>query len=70
MESKAVENRGFLLTTEQAAAYLNMSPATLHTWRCTKRNSLPYVKLGGRFVRYEQSDLDAFIKANKQEGAV
>ena len=53
-----------LLTTKQAAEYLGISPATLDTWRCTKRNVIPYIKLGGRFVRYRQEDLDNFIEAS------
>lgn len=60
-----IGNQG-LLTTEQAAAYLNLSPATLHTWRCTKRHVLPYVKVGNRYVRYNRADLDAFIKTQTQ----
>ena len=57
-----------LLTTQQAAEYLGISPATLHTWRCTKRNILPYVKMGGKHVRYRQADLEAYIKANVVTG--
>ena len=52
-----------LLTTKQAAEYLGISPATLNTWRCTKRNIVPYVKLGGKYVRYRQADLEAYINA-------
>ena len=53
-----------LLDTKQAAAYLNISPATLHTWRTTKRTIIPYIKLGGKHVRYRLADLDAYIAAN------
>lgn len=52
-----------LHTTKEAAAYLKVKPDTLVTWRCTNRQKLPYVKLGGQ-VRYRQEDLDAFIQAN------
>ena len=52
-----------LLTTEQAAAYLNISPATLMTWRSTKRNIIPYIKLGGKNVRYKLADLDSYINS-------
>ena len=49
-----------LLDTAAAAAYLGVAVATLETWRCTQRYALKYVKVG-RYVRYRQSDLDAFI---------
>lgn len=48
-----------LLTTRQAAEYLNLKAKTLSHWRwagCGPR----YVKLGGN-VRYRQEDLDAYI---------
>ena len=39
---------------------LGVTPRTLEVWRCTKRQPLPYVKVG-RLVKYRRSDLDAFI---------
>lgn len=50
-----------LLTTEQAAQILGIKPNTLENWRCTKRVSLPYVKVG-RSIRYRQADLQKFIE--------
>jgi len=50
-----------LLTPEQAADLLNVSPGTLMVWRCTGRYNLPYVKVG-RLVRYRPEDIKAFIK--------
>lgn len=51
-----------LLTEKQAAAMLAVSFTTLATWRCKKRYTLPFVKIGnGRAVRYRLSDLEAFI---------
>jgi excisionase family DNA binding protein len=52
-----------LLTTSEAAVYLNTPAKTLITWRCTKRVNVPHVKIGGN-VRYRKIDLDAFIEAN------
>lgn len=49
-----------LLTSEQAAAYIGVSPGTLEVWRCTKRYHLPFIKVG-RLVRYRKSDLDSFL---------
>lgn len=52
-----------LMTTEQAAEYLAVKPATLQVWRSTNRKKLAYVKVGGQ-VRYRRQDLDAFIAEN------
>jgi len=52
------------LTPREAARYLNVPEATLSVWRSTNRVRLPYVKLGGRHVRYRRKDLEAFITAN------
>ena len=52
-----------LLTRPEAAAYLNISPATLARWACTRTVNLPYLKVG-RCARYRQTDLDAFVAAN------
>ena len=49
-----------LLTQEQAAEILGVTPGTLSVWRCTKRYNIPYIKVG-RLVRYRKSALDAFL---------
>lgn len=49
-----------LLTREQAAEYLGITPRTLAVWACVKRYNLPYVKVG-RLVKYRRTDLDEFI---------
>jgi excisionase family DNA binding protein len=49
-----------LLTSEQAAAYIGVSPGTLEVWRCTKRYHIPFIKVG-RLVRYRKSELDSFL---------
>ena len=49
-----------LLDQRQAAAYLDLKPGTLEVWRCTKRYSIEYVRVG-RNVRYRKSALDAFL---------
>jgi excisionase family DNA binding protein len=51
-----------LLTRDEAAAYLGVSPATLATWASTKRYPLPFVKIG-RAVKYRVAALDKFIEA-------
>ncbi len=67
-----------LLTDEDAARYLDVSVATLRSWRLrngrkvkgggrTKPidNPPPYVKIG-RLVRYRRADLDRWIESNIQ----
>jgi len=51
-----------LLTTDEAAQILNIKPNTLTYWRCVKRYSLPYIKVG-KSCRYRRSDIDAFIES-------
>lgn len=55
-----------LLTPEQAAEFLQISPATLAVWRCTKRYNLPYYKMGDSLVRYKLEDLEEFASGNIQ----
>lgn len=55
-----------MMTTVQAAAYVNLKPATLIDYR-TKHLPPVYAKLGGS-VRYLRSDLDAWIQACRQGG--
>lgn len=40
------------------------SKATLATWRYRKQ--LPYVRLGGRTIRYKREDIEAMIQRNTQ----
>jgi excisionase family DNA binding protein len=55
-----VETFSPLLTPNEAAKLLGISPSTLAIWRCTKRYHLRYVKCG-RVVRYPADALAAFI---------
>ena len=56
-----------LLTREQAAEYLHLSPQTLATWASEGRYGLPFVKCG-RLVRYRRTDLDEFLSARTRDG--
>lgn len=49
--------------SDGAAEYLGIRPATLKTWRCTRKVQIPFVKIGDRVV-YRQVDLDRFLDAN------
>jgi hypothetical protein len=52
-----------LLTTVQAAAFLNISAGTLRTWRHQGRPDQPaYVKCG-RAVKYAPGELARFVAA-------
>ena len=54
-----------LLTTQEAAAYLNVSKAFLERDRWAGAR-VPYIKIGSRAVRYRQSDLDDFIDSQQR----
>lgn len=57
-----------LLTRAEAAAYLACTPRTLNRWRhqctCGCKQSLPAVVVGTRWVRFEQTALDAWIQSH------
>jgi excisionase family DNA binding protein len=55
---------GALLTLNEAAAYLGISPGTLKNWVSMKR--IAYVKVGA-LTRFRQAALDAYIDAHTVE---
>lgn len=50
-----------LLTTKQAAEYLGVSAAFLERDRWAG-DSIPFIKLGSRAVRYRMEDLESYIE--------
>ena len=58
----APTRRSELLDTEHAAQYIGVTSRTLEVWRCTKRQIIPYIKVG-RLVRYRCSDLDCWLQS-------
>jgi excisionase family DNA binding protein len=48
------------LTSAEAADILGVTEGTLAVWRCTKRYSLPFVKIG-RKIFYHSEDVKAFV---------
>ncbi len=58
-----------LMDEEQVAKTLSVSPETLAAWRHTGRVQLPWVRIGGRLVRYKKSDVLAFIEAGQKTAA-
>lgn len=66
--SKLVIERPVVLTTEEAALYINMKPATLKKWRTAKAGRGPrWVGRGTRYVGYTIADLEAWLVRNRQK---
>jgi len=59
-----IVNKPQLLSNDQAADFLGISPGTLVVWRCEKRYSVPYLKVW-RKVLYDVDDLVAFLESRK-----
>lgn len=53
-----------LLDNRAAAAFLGISPNTLHVWRCEKRFPIPYIKIGAK-VCYRREVLEDFLKSRE-----
>ncbi|MCW2290118.1 excisionase family DNA binding protein [Pseudomonas sp. BIGb0408] len=59
-----------LLTPDQVAAALGLSHRPLAAWRSSRRDPLPYVKVGSR-VRYRRQDVASYLEARRRtEGGV
>jgi excisionase family DNA binding protein len=52
-----------LLTTKEIAETWGFKDQTLRVWRCTGRNRLPFVKVGGA-VRYRLCDVEKYLNDN------
>lgn len=61
----AVKANPNLLTTRQAAEFLNIHQNTLSNWRSTGMYDLKYLKIGGR-VYYRKTDLEAWIESRER----
>lgn len=60
-----------LYTPEQVAAYLQIEPDTLRTWRSRRSRGLNYIKIGdskGGCVRYRGCDVIAFVASRHRSG--
>jgi predicted DNA-binding transcriptional regulator AlpA len=60
-----MEHQTKLLTADQVADILGVTPHTLAVWRSTGRYALSYVK-SGRLVRYREADILSFIERRTQ----
>lgn len=52
-----------LLTPRQVSEMLAVPVQTLAHWRTSRLVPLPYVKVGGKHVRYRLSDVIAYLDA-------
>jgi excisionase family DNA binding protein len=57
---KSLLKHNGLLTNDEAAAYIGVTPRTLEVWRCTKRHNIAYIKVG-RLVKYRRQALDDYL---------
>jgi excisionase family DNA binding protein len=64
-----LKSQSGLVNSDEAAAYIGVKPGTLEVWRCTKRQVIPYVKVG-RLVKYRRSDLDAWLASHSVDARV
>lgn len=65
-KQKETEMQTQLLSTPQAAKFLNVSIAFLERDRWAGAR-IPYVKVGSRAVRYRLDDLEDYINSNRQQ---
>lgn len=49
-----------LLSTKQAAAHLNLAPATLEKWRCVGGGPR-FIRYSARCIRYSLDDLNSWL---------
>ena len=55
-----------VLTPKQAATYLNLSLATLKSWRAKKTGPV-FVKRGARLIGYKPADLESYMTSDAQK---
>ena len=65
MKNNATENTALLLTPQQAAQTLAISPRKL--WGMTASGEIPHLRVG-RCVRYPLDDLQRWIDAQQEGG--
>lgn len=53
-----------LLSTKEAAKLIGAEESTLRTWRCTKKENIPFHKIGKK-VLYSKSDLLEWLNGRR-----
>lgn len=61
---KIIKKKTELLTTLEAAELIDVEESTLRAWRCTKKEHIPFLKIG-RNVRYLESDLLEWLESKR-----
>lgn len=61
---KIINSKPKQLTPDEAAAIVGVSKQTMAAWRCTKKESIPYYKVGGK-VYYREQDLLAWLESKR-----
>ncbi|PTY03637.1 transcriptional regulator [Verrucomicrobia bacterium LW23] len=56
------------MTDRELAAEIGVCVRTLVRWRNDGR--LPYVRMGGKLVRYKRSDVEVWLEQQKIQGVV
>ena len=56
-----------LLTPQEVASYLHVTPGTLAVWRCTRRYPLAFVRVGSK-IFYRASAVAAFVAVREEGG--
>ena len=56
-----------LLTREEAAGFLGLSPQTLANWAHTGDGGIPFIRVSRRAIRYRMSDLERWLQARTVE---
>lgn len=64
---KIINSKPKQLTPDEAAIIVGVSKQTLAAWRCTKKENIPYYKIGGK-VFYSEQDLLEWVE-NKRVAA-
>lgn len=55
-----------LLTYSALSTYLKIKPGTLRKW--VMEEKLPFLKIGGKAVRFRKSDIDLWLESQNVQG--
>lgn len=61
---KIINSKAKQFTPDEAAAIVGVSKQTMAAWRCTKKENIPYYKVGGK-VFYREADLLAWLESKR-----
>jgi hypothetical protein len=59
---------GKLRTEKYVADILGVLPRTLRSWRSHRRDGPPYIVVTGKVIRYDEDELEKWIRARPQGG--